>query len=560
MSRLLWCCLLLILWQPTPALAQRLLLQRLGSDAPAAEVLSGSRDAQLQPNAERYSRIREHARTPVWWRIRADRAIPADGYPQLQLESPYLTRVEAWVPGRREPTVHAIYGEDADLRVSTRALVIDLPQGLPAGGSVWLRVHARSSGPMPVSIVPLDVLRREDLAHAGWRAFILGSTGVLAVLALALWVRLRDPLYGFFTAKMSCVLLYLLATGGEARGVPLLGTLFALTVSPTGVLASLGTYFLLNFQRRHLDITRHHRRINRVLQPVTWVLLVLAALNLFAHSRPVAVATNLILIVAALLMFASCIVLALRGQRRAWALLVAWTPLLTFGVLRALQLIGWFDFGGDSPWIVHGLSLAMAMSCLLVTISLADQILELRRDRDRVRRLATVDGLTGALTRSAIEQRLQQEIDVARDRGTPVSVVFIDIDYFKHINDAHGHAAGDACLRQVVAGVRRRLRGTDALGRQGGDELLVVLPGAGLHDARRVAEDIREAVASSPLQLGDACRMCTLSMGVATLRVGEPVDALLQRADRALYASKAGGRNQVSLETGVVGAAVAAAV
>ncbi len=91
-----------------------------------------------------------------------------------------------------------------------------------------------------------------------------------------------------------------------------------------------------------------------------------------------------------------------------------------------------------------------------------------------------MDGLTGALTRVAIERRLERDIDDARQMGTPLSVVFIDIDHFKRINDEYGHAAGDACLRQVVQRVRGWLRASDALGRHGGDELIVILPGADL--------------------------------------------------------------------------------
>jgi diguanylate cyclase (GGDEF)-like protein len=549
MSRLLCCWLLLGLWQPIPALAQRVLLDRLAGDPPAAEVLAGRHDAALQAGPAGAARIREASRQPVWWRVRVDHAVAATTQPVLQLESPYLTVVEAWLPGRTRPSWHAIYGPHADPRLSTRALQIALPQGLMPGQAVWLRVHARGSMPMPVTIVPLDAARHADLVHAGWRAFILGSTAVLAVLAISLWVRLRERIYGYFTANVMCVLLYLLGIGGEARAIPGLAQLFGASLAPTRVIAALGGAFLIAFQRHYLDTARNMPRMNRALKLCAGWLVLLAAVNLVSEGRLPAMLGNLGLIAAALMLFGSCLWLGLHGRRQAWAALLAWAPLLLFAVLRSLELIGWSMPGGDGAWIAHGLSLALALSCLMVTIGLADQMLELRRDRDRVNLLATVDGLTGALTRVAIEQRLQQEIDYARLDGRPLSVLFIDIDHFKRINDSFGHAAGDACLRQVVQCVRRRLRDHDALGRQGGDELVAVLPGAALEDARGVAEDIRAALAASPLQLGEASRSCTLSMGVAELRPGERIEALLQRADTALYASKADGRDRVSVAT-----------
>lgn len=125
---LLWLCL------AAPAVAQSLMLERLDDDPPAHEVLAGVYDAMLRPNDTGGASIYETARHPVWWRIRADRQISAAGQPKLQIEFPYLNWVEAWVPGRSVPSHHAIYGAAADRRYATRALVIDLPEGLPQGG------------------------------------------------------------------------------------------------------------------------------------------------------------------------------------------------------------------------------------------------------------------------------------------------------------------------------------------------------------------------------------------------------------------------------------------
>ncbi|NRP55650.1 diguanylate cyclase [Xylella fastidiosa] len=540
---LLWLCL------AAPAVAQSLMLERLDDDPPAHEVLAGVYDAMLRPNDTGGASIYETARHPVWWRIRADRQISAAGQPKLQIEFPYLNWVEAWVPGRSVPSRHAIYGAAADRRYATRALVIDLPEGLPQGRAVWLRVHAQSTIPMPVSIVSNDVVHRRDLDHVAWYTFILGLTTVLAVLSASLWMRLREPVYGYFTVNLVCVLLYLIGFDGEARGFPVLGELFGSSPVPIRVVATFGGFVIVNFQRHYLNTAFRIPRVDLVLKGSAGWLLVMAVLNVVPQIQPYPVLTYLSLIAASLLLLFSCAWLGgVRGHRDAWSLLVAWTPLLLFSMLRSLELIGWNRLSGNGAWIGYGLSMSLALSCLLVTLVLADHMLELRRDRDRARLLANVDGLTGALTRVAIERRLERDIDDARQMGTPLSVAFIEIDHFKRINDEYGHAAGDACLRQVVQRVRGWLRASDALGRHGGDELIAILPGADLAAARRVAEGIRIAVSSQPFQFECTRLRCTLSLGVASWLPDESIEALLQRADNGLYASKAAGRDRVSTE------------
>jgi len=549
MTRLCRCSrwlLLLCLCVAEGAFAQHVHLQRLPADPPAAEVVTGAHLAQLQDGAHG-SALYEPLKTPTWWRVRADRAIGSDGDPQLVLQAPYLTRVEAWVPGQATPTRHALYGADADLRYSTRALVIALPHGLPQGASVWLRVHAPAAVPMPVSIAPLAQVHRDDLHYVGWRAFIIGSTAVLAILAIALWARLRERVYGYFTANVLCVLLYLLGIGGEARAVPGLDVLFASSPAPIRIVAALGGFFIINFQRRQLEMHRHLPRLDRVLRACAIFLLCIAAACVISTASWLSLLGNLTLIVSAMLLLPCSLLLALRGQRYAWHLLASWAPLLAFCVLRCLELSGWLRLDQATPWVAHGISLALASSCLLVTIGLAEQMLELRRDRDRVNRLATVDGLTGMLTRAAMQQRLAQAMLDATAAAQPLAVAYIDIDHFKRINDVHGHAAGDDCLRWVAACARARLRSTDTLGRQGGDEMLVLMPGATLAAAQRVAEDIRRHLHEQPLQRGGQTLSCTLSVGVAQWQPGESIESLLQRADAALYASKAAGRNRVSV-------------
>ncbi|HRO27792.1 MAG TPA: GGDEF domain-containing protein [Luteimonas sp.] len=169
-----------------------------------------------------------------------------------------------------------------------------------------------------------------------------------------------------------------------------------------------------------------------------------------------------------------------------------------------------------------------------------------------LRRSAELDALTGSLNRRTIDQWLARTfVEASRDRQ-PVSILFIDLDHFKSINDRHGHACGDFCLRNVALALHGALQEGDLFGRYGGEEFIAILPGRAAAAARETAERLRMAVeALRPPWNGLALRL-TVSVGVATrLDHEETPDATLERADRALYAAKASGRNCVRVAPAV---------
>lgn len=161
-------------------------------------------------------------------------------------------------------------------------------------------------------------------------------------------------------------------------------------------------------------------------------------------------------------------------------------------------------------------------------------------------RNAALDFLTGALNRGAIEDQGARALNRARRRGTPCAAIVIDVDHFKRINDAHGHAAGDAALREIVERLRAAIRLEDGLGRLGGEEFLVLLDDTDPMRALATAERLRDGIRALPLALESGPHPCTISLGVAVLVEGDrSFSDLLRRADRALYAAKDAGRDRV---------------
>ena len=203
------------------------------------------------------------------------------------------------------------------------------------------------------------------------------------------------------------------------------------------------------------------------------------------------------------------------------------------GLSADLLLQGW-------PGVAVALELIVASVAILLTL-VALVCHRLVRDLGRAARF---DVLTGVLNRRALEQEGGRALQSANVMGLPCSVAIFDLDRFKHVNDTFGHQAGDAALRHVAAIVSSSLRQTDLLGRYGGEEFVVVMPGAGVEDARVAAERLRMRIASEPASFGRIQIPITASVGIA-FGAREDLETLLSRADTALYRAKDGGRDRV---------------
>ncbi len=181
----------------------------------------------------------------------------------------------------------------------------------------------------------------------------------------------------------------------------------------------------------------------------------------------------------------------------------------------------------------------------------AERTEQLEQLVEEIHRLSMTDALTGAYNRRSIDERLPSEVERAHRYGRELSVLFVDLDHFKQINDSHGHPAGDVVLRHMAASVREQLRGgVDWIARYGGEEFLVVLPETPLESAVATAERLRERVAAEVIEVEGGLRLgITSSFGVTSCREGDDSAALLARADALLYEAKLGGRNRVAFST-----------
>jgi two-component system cell cycle response regulator len=212
------------------------------------------------------------------------------------------------------------------------------------------------------------------------------------------------------------------------------------------------------------------------------------------------------------------------------------------------EMIQAFDAGADDciskPFLAGELRARLRVGERI--LALQDNLLA---TQEKLRHDATHDQLTGLWNHTAILKMLHRELARSGRTAVPLGAVMADLDQFKHINDTHGHAAGDAVLCEVARRMTETTRVYDFVGRYGGEEFLILLPGCNSIQAARMAERLRLAVAAGPVETRECEIGVTLSLGVAVtegMRLPE-AKALLLEADTALYLAKANGRNQVEV-------------
>lgn len=227
---------------------------------------------------------------------------------------------------------------------------------------------------------------------------------------------------------------------------------------------------------------------------------------------------------------------------------------LGLGVVVLLARAAWGAAGMPTgqgllqPGGIAGLSFMLLFVVLLVA-SFGFVFMSKDRADEVNRRLAALDELTGVANRRSIIAALDRDVGRAIRTREPLAVMMVDIDFFKHVNDTHGHLAGDRVLRNVADVIRSRIRAQDIVGRYGGEEFLVVLVDTSAQGARRLAEQLREAVQAASCHWGAQRLAVTVSIGVfgGRLEPGDSWDQLIHAADSALYRAKQGGRNRVEM-------------
>ena len=244
--------------------------------------------------------------------------------------------------------------------------------------------------------------------------------------------------------------------------------------------------------------------------------------------------------------------MVLLERRWLWIAVVGWLFSMslmhvasTAGVLPFLSLYEASFHGEDIVMVAAERAVAAARIYIPLAIVTDHLISVWRQDEQTLSEAAQLDSLTGAYTRGFALSVMERAVAKAGAKEMPLAILMLDLDHFKRINDAHGHPRGDLVLKQTTRAVQATLRGGDIVGRFGGEEFVILLPGADLTQAMGAAERCREAV--EKMKIPDAPYLSvTASVGVAAFpEHGEELDVLLAASDRAMYTAKANGRNRI---------------
>ncbi len=293
-------------------------------------------------------------------------------------------------------------------------------------------------------------------------------------------------------------------------------------------------------------------------QPRRWViwLPVLVIAVLFAALMPWQVAR--VLVGSMVFSAQSVVIVASLLQRRSTTVGVG----QYFMVAGFLMMIAAFAFQGVgtllradevssimTPHLVQTVTFLVA-AISVVVVSLGLVVMTKERADERNRNLAMRDELTGLINRRSLLESLAQQLSSAKRHRQPLSLLMVDIDYFKRVNDSFGHLSGDRVLKAMTSVIAQRTRAQDLLGRLGGEEFLVILPNTSEEGALQLAENLRQSVAAASFQAvsGEPIAI-TVSIGLcAVSQLSDPqCDDLIGAADQALYRAKAAGRNRVEV-------------
>jgi diguanylate cyclase (GGDEF)-like protein len=453
---------------------------------------------------------------------------------------------------------------------------IELPPGQPV--DILLRAQSQSSMQVPLELytpAAFTSLSRDSQFVMG---IYYGILLALFVYNLVLWLTLRDPSYFWYLFHISAFGLVLFTLNGYSFEYlwPDNPWLANVAVPLSICFAIIG---MQQFARTFLELPKRFPRGNIVSFAIIGICIALGLASLwlpYSVSTPWATRT---VIISVLWTVIAAVVVLRRGYMPARLFLVAWAVFLA-GTATIAALA--FGLVPKNMLTEYGVQIGSALEMLLLSIALSYRYASLRNENERIAAEATMqlerkvaqrtqevrsalmqledahrrlhdssrrDGLTGLYNRTHFHENFERMLKESRDKGQPVSLLMIDLDHFKSINDRYGHLVGDDCLRWAAQRIGQALRAHESslLARFGGEEFVVILPDHDLHSAVGVAESLRRKLVEEPCASGPHRLRVSASLGVHTVDPGVDIDsdAALSVADQALYAAKANGRDCV---------------
>ncbi|MDH5834187.1 sensor domain-containing diguanylate cyclase [Luteimonas kalidii] len=574
---------------------------------PALDLPAGARDAALSPHlVYRHDATGSDRPEDAWRRVDAGAFAPLPGGKDafgfqsgafwfhativnrdrgeqrwlLVQEYPLSDRLEIFLRYPDGRVVHHVGGDHVpfgvrSVRYRHPNVLVDLPPDVPV--QLLVRVESESSMQVPLHLYTpaafTEVSRDAQLAIGLYYGILLA----LFFYNLVLWLSLRDASYFWYLCHITAFGLVLFTLNG-------LGFEYLWPDSPwmadhmVPISICLALVAMLQFARTFLELPQRAPRLNAGTIALIGFFLVFGVASIWLPYRLSTPIASRAVLVGVLWIVLVTIHVLRRGYTPARLLLLAWSMFLLGTAIFTLLAFGALPKNFATE---YGVQIGSALEMLLLSIALGYRYAQLRNENQRItdeanrqlernvaartqelqqalsqlketheklRDSSRRDALTGLYNRSFFHEGFDRMLDECRQARRPLSLLMVDLDHFKSINDRHGHLVGDDCLRWAARRIGRTLRPHEALlARFGGEEFVVVLPNHDLRAAVAVAEELRRSLVDEACESQGTCLRISASIGVHTIApdAADDIDDALDTADKALYAAKANGRDCV---------------
>lgn len=498
---------------------------------------------------------------PLWLKLKLKEPAGFDRDHVLLVKRRFFQRLVVYAPTADGGHQHTSSGVDEYQPTTMFGHWYVFPFNLGQSDSGELLVHVKV---IQGSLSAVDMAIEDAQTFEEHRASSLWAYGLYfgAMLALIfynliLYLNLRTPGHRLYVTAMTCVIFLMGLNSGLLQEylpeflqmrwpLPLL-TMHCL------VAAATARFFQVFVNSRFFVPTLHLL--------VRWIIyfnLALGGVTLISpitYSVPLALVIQPLGTLSMLVLLFSSLRAGIKGSRSGYVFFVAWSAFSIGAILWSLLS---FDVIRRVPAAEYSLYIGSIMEAMVLALGLSYRVGQLRTQRNRAlreqqkaARLANVDSLTGAYNRRFIENYLDGLLDSEDRRAFQGSLIMLDIDNFKPVNDEFGHAAGDAVLQEMTRRCMTVLRTEDVLARLGGDEFAIVLPDQSGDQARTVAEKIRHSICDEPFVFGMQPIWLSISIGIITsFEPGATSYSAFKHADKSLYEAKRAGRNRVFFTTG----------
>ncbi len=515
-----------------------------------------------------------------WYRFQLRNADSSISDWILEVQYPLLDLIEVYLvyPGNRIVSLRSgdtMPFSQREIKHRNFSFPVSLARGEAA--TIFLRVKTESSMQMPLMLWSAKAFIAKDHEEQVGLGLYYGILLAMFGYNLMIFLSIRDINYLYYLHYIGGWIVFQMSLNGlafeylwpESPGWGNQATPFLLFFVGAGV---------IQFTRAFLQLKEHLPKFDVMFRAFFWIALALAASTfVLRYGIAIRLANGLGLVALALILLAGGLSLKLR-VRQARYFMVAWIALLIGSIIFILRQFGILP---SAFLIDYGMQIGSALEVILLSLALAQRIRMLKDENVRIQKEATellevrvqqrtqeldsalkdlsvaseklrdlslTDALTECKNRACFNAVLEEEWQSARNGRRAISLLMLDIDHFKQINDTYGHLGGDACLRQMAQAIRELIRrpGDEAF-RYGGEEFAVLLPNTDLAGAIHLGKIILDKVASLQVVYEGKQIPVTVSIGAASMvpEAGMSSGALIGDADRALYEAKRRGRNKV---------------